>query len=387
MHLLNIISIFRNMWCCHLGKYSYSLFLLTILLVSLSRNIEGSVGKCPCRYSDSCDIIPLPKDRKIVVGFMTDLGYSLYRYYELYKLTTIFLPLNDTEFLQDFVCYAHEQKVPAVLRVDPTLKVVLNNSLHNQWAEETIKTVQSRYLDGINFDFQGPLDFNHSSSYTSLVNYTCSSLRAVNKDYQCSLNVPWSGDCIDGRCYDVYYIAKYVDYFVILSFDVQDEEIGPPCYARANSPFYKGLGAVVVYVEAGIEENKIVVALPWYGYMYQCLSVDKNKNNLCKIQERSSKPICSDRVGKKMFYKDFYSLINDPKSHTTTHWNSSYMSPYIMVNAVQQGWYDNPMSLSFKIQAVREMDLGGIGVYHMDCLSYIDPMQVAEMWGTLDLIN
>ena len=375
----------------HLERHAYSLCILTILLVSftnsLSLNTENAAGKCPCRYSDSCDIIPLPKDRKFVVGFMTDLGYSFYRYYLLYKLTTIFLPLNDTQFHEDIVCYAHEQKVPIVLRVDPTLAVILNNSLHNKWAEETIKTVQSRYLDGINFDFQGPLDFDHASYYTKLVNYTCSSLYAVNKNYQCSLNLPWSGDCIDGRCYDVYYIAKLVDYFVVLSFDVQEEEIGPPCYARANSPFYEGLGAVVVYVEAGIDISKIVVALPWFGYMYQCLSADKD--NLCKIQERSSKPICSDRVGNKMFYKDFASLINDPKSHTTAHWNSSYMSPYVMVNTgdLKQGWYDNPMSLSFKIKAVKEMSLGGIGVYHMDCLSYVDSLQVAEMWGTLDLIN
>ncbi|KAI6652626.1 Di-N-acetylchitobiase-like [Oopsacas minuta] len=367
------------------------LTILSLLFISYSYTsveIENNVRKCPCKYSDSCDIIPLQKDKKIIIGFMTDLGYSFFRFYEMYKLTTVFLPLNDTEFLQDFLCYAHEQKVSVLLRVDPTLKVVLNNSLHRQWAQETIKTVQDRYLDGINFDFQSPLDFDHASYYTSLVNYTCTNLRVANKEYQCSLNMPWSGDCIDGRCYNVYSIAEVVDYIVILSFDVQDDEDGPPCYARANSPFYQGLGAVVVYVEAGLALKQVVVALPWYGYMYDCLSVDKS--NLCTIKERTSEPYCSDRVGKKMTYNDFVSLINNPKANVTSHWNSTYMSPYLMIyngDSIQQGWYDNPMSLSFKINAVKQMELGGIGVYNMDCLSYIDDMQVREMWNTLDLIN
>ena len=83
-------------------------FVFSLLIVS-SLSV-GKIQKCPCRYSDSCDIVPLQKDKKIVVGFMTDLGYSFFQSYEFYRLTTILLPLNDTEFLQDFVCFAHERE-------------------------------------------------------------------------------------------------------------------------------------------------------------------------------------------------------------------------------------------------------------------------------------
>lgn len=362
-------------------------FVFSLLIVS-SLSV-GKIQKCPCRYSDSCDIVPLQKDKKIVVGFMTDLGYSFFQSYEFYRLTTILLPLNDTEFLQDFVCFAHEREVAVLYRVDPTLKVVLNNSLHNQWAQETIKIVQTRYLDGINFDFQGPLDFDHTSYYTNLVKYTCSSLRAVDKKYQCSVNLPWSGDCtdIDGRCYDVYRLT-FVDFFIVLLFDVQENEGKPPCYAKANSPFYRGLGSVVVYVEAGIAMNQLVVALPWYGYMYTCLSVDKY--NVCSIAERKEEPFCSDLVGKLTTYKQFVDILADTTLNASSVWNSTYRSPYVMLQhgeVVQQGWYDDPKSLSTKIIAIKEMGIGGIGVYTMDCLSYIDEKQVKEMWDTLDLIN
>ena len=69
-------------------------FVFSLLIVS-SLSV-GKIQKCPCRYSDSCDIVPLQKDKKIVVGFMTDLGYSFFQSYEFYRLTTILLPLNDT---------------------------------------------------------------------------------------------------------------------------------------------------------------------------------------------------------------------------------------------------------------------------------------------------
>ena len=371
--------------------FIYSFFICSLFPISHSipfDSFDNAVNKCPCNYADSCDIVPRPKDKKLVVGFMTELGYNFYRYYQWYRLTTLVLPLDDHEFLQDLVCFAHQNKVSVLLRVDPTLEVVLNNSLHNQWADDVIKKVQKLYLDGINFDFQGPLDFDHSSFYTNLVNYTCSSLLVANKQYQCTLNMPWSGDCIDGRCYDVYEIAKFVAYIIVLSFSVQDEDVGPGCYARANSPFYRGLGAVVVYAEAGVGLDQIVVAMPWFGYMYQCVSVEND--TLCAIKKRDNKPFCSDFVGKKLFYKEFAKLLNDPNSHAVPHWNSSYRSPYIMIEdgkSTQQGWFDNAKSLSLKIIAVKGMDLGGVGVYHMDCLNYTHNVQVNDMWGTLDLIN
>ena len=54
---------------------------------------------------------------------------------------------------------------------------------------------------------------------------------------QVTVDVAWSPDCIDSRCYDSKGLALATDFLFVMAYDEQSQIFGKQCVARANSDF------------------------------------------------------------------------------------------------------------------------------------------------------
>ncbi len=69
-----------------------------------------------------------------------------------------------------------------------------------------------------------------------------------------------------------------------MGYDIQSQMWDQPatnCTARSNSPVRDVAAGVRAYLRLGVDPDKLVLGVPWYGYSYQCLELE---GNACKIR-------------------------------------------------------------------------------------------------------
>ena len=366
--------------------HSLYLFNWIISFLIIFSSSSSSSNICNCANQTLCHVIPVP--HRVVLGF--SLGFDNYKLYDWSRINTIVPFTKGRKIPIEFICYAHSHGVSVLQPPGISKEIVLNVSRHSEAVSAILKDVQTSVVDGINFDFELPLTSDESKLYTKLVSETRAALHSVNNLYQVSVDVAWSSDCIDGRCYDYIGLSQASDYLVIMAYDEQSQMAGPPCFANANSPFNQTVNGIHSYFKLGINESLLVLGLPWYGYNYTCLSVDSHQSR-CHIQEkifRNSQ--CSDAAGNQLPYSYFMNFLQNDQNNR--EWNSDVLSPYIMSfahNTFYQLWYDDAVSLSFKYDMARSLELRGIGFWNIDLMDYSDTPQNLilrrEMWEAIDV--
>ena len=110
------------------------------------------------------------------------------------------------------------------------------------------------------------------------------------------MDVAWSPNCIDERCYDVLSLAKVTDFLVVMSYD-ERSQIRGPCIASANSALQLTATGLADYIDLGIDPSLLVMGVPWYGYNYPCRSL--SGENVCSIKAVPFRGVnCSDAAGR-----------------------------------------------------------------------------------------
>ncbi|XP_078075348.1 di-N-acetylchitobiase-like [Mustelus asterias] len=200
------------------------------------------------------------------------------------------------------------------------------------------------------------------------------------------MNVPWSPDCTDGRCYDFVTLAKFCDFLLVMPSDF-NIKMGDDCFAKASVPYHQTYAGLAAYIRLGIDARKLITGVPWFGYDYPCTQLFEPGR--CKLQEHYfGGSRCSSSVAKPILYKQVMQLL--PKSVTGRHWDGNSESPYFVYkvnNTFHEVWYDDPESISLRSTIVRKLNLGGVGAWFGNSLNYsvnlIAAMQTEEMWNAL----
>ncbi|XP_067846967.1 di-N-acetylchitobiase-like [Heptranchias perlo] len=201
-----------------------------------------------------------------------------------------------------------------------------------------------------------------------------------------TFNVPWSPDCIDGRCYDFLRIANSCDFLFVMSYDMQSQ-MWDNCFAKANAPYYQTLSGYSAYINLGIDSRKLVLGVPWYGYDYPCTQFfETGRCVLEKIPFRGAP--CSNAAGRQVPYKEIAEHVH--KSITGRYWDDEQKVPsyiYMVNNTFHEVWYDDPQSISIKSAIMKKLRLRGIGMWNGNMLNYSDDhfivKQTEDMWNAL----
>lgn len=248
-----------------------------------------------------------------------------------------------------------------------------NNRLFfaNQLAQQNlidslINLLGERNADGINIDFEN-IPKSNRNDFTNFVKSLSVILKQINPNYKITMALP----AVDhNKAFDIEQLKPVVDYFIIMGYDYHYRNSNPgsiaplPNLNLAKSGFNLRK-TVIDYVSAGLPKSRMIMALPYYGTIWE--SNTSNFNNSSFRQYVTYRAI-------KTTYEPFY----DAQFDTTT--NSYYFNSFD--TATQQYikcWYENEHSLAIKYDWINDEELRGVGVW---ALGYDNGY--VDMWQLLD---
>ena len=156
--------------------------------------------------------------------------------------------------------------------------------------------------------------------------------------------------------------------------------------AGANAPLAKLMGGVREYIAAGVPRSKLVVGLPWVGYMYNFACTNNTAGAPCA-------PKANAELG-SIGYADALALAESNSSLTPVTYDHATASCWFdYLDAAEPPtrhsvWFDTPTSLAVKYSAVRAAGLRGIALWETAAVEEGGPAPSyaglgAAMWDTL----
>ncbi|XP_071983081.1 di-N-acetylchitobiase [Engystomops pustulosus] len=363
--------------CAHrMGLYGCPLLLLLI-------GASVCWGECPCSDPALCQPIQDTRDFEVYVFYV---GGKNWKYYDWAHVTTValFAPYDP-----ELMCYAHSKGARFVLKGDVPLKDIVDPDKRSAWIREKVKLAKAQYMDGINLDIE-QIVFTDTPEYyalTALVKETTEAFHREIPGSQVTFDVAWSPKCIDIRCYNYTAIADLCDFLFVMSYDEQSQ-IWTECIAGANAPFNQTIIGYEQFINMSIDPKKLVMGIPWYGYDYTCLEL--TEDHKCKIEKKPFRGAeCSDAVGSQVPYRSIMKNVNN--SLTGRLWDDVQKAPFYNYKdakgKIHQVWYDDPKSISLKVEYIKTLGLRGVGMWNGDLLDYSDDpiaqQQAADMWKAL----
>jgi hypothetical protein len=137
------------------------------------------------------------------------------------------------------VTTAHRHGVKVVFIANYPSDQLLNATHRKAWTRQQLDYAKLHKLDGVNFDFESPLQegSGESRGYTRLVKEAVAVFHRELPASQVSVDVAWAPGGVDGRHYDYRAIGRLADLLFVMGYDEQSQmwEAGA-CQARPNSP-------------------------------------------------------------------------------------------------------------------------------------------------------
>ncbi|GAM25316.1 hypothetical protein SAMD00019534_084910, partial [Acytostelium subglobosum LB1] len=320
---------------------------------------------CPCSDASLCE--PLTTGpRPEFVGF--SVSAENWDNYNMSSLTTIMKFGPDPSPL--LICQAHAEGVRVTRAVDYDFTQIANQTYKEEWITDTVVRVLDGFYDGINLDFEYEIPTSEpfdAALLTALVTDVTLALKSVNPGYQISMDIP-AAPCYYDRCYDYVGLGEAVDLLVVMDYDMNGGSL-----AGANSALPAIITGTTRYINLGVPSARIVMAFPWYGYNYQCTG------NMT-LDTRDCQP-GSDVYD--VHYDAIMALLNST-TNSGVQWDTPTESPYFNYEdgeQVRQVWFDNPKSIYAKAQEAKTLEVGGVGIWYLDCLNITTQ---APMWQAIE---
>jgi di-N-acetylchitobiase len=305
------------------------------------------------------------------------------------------------------VCFAHGAGVRVVANA-PYPKDQLHNDTYLTGFIAGIVAGASALgveLDGVNFDFEDPLNTTaDADALTRVVASTAAAGKAALGDaWQVSIDVAWSPADIDGRGYDYAALVAAVDLAFVMAYDMRSQVFPPaPCVASANSPFPLVQTGALAFTAPppaglGLDPSKLILGLPFYGYVYTCIGAPGPTDAVCPIASVPFRGVnCSDAAGYEVCYTGVMSLLRNNATRPYT-WNETLAAPFFDYvddgdGSVRQVWFDDPRSLALKVAFAVAEGWRGVGMWNADCVGNGSPDPVeradaAAMWAALAAVR
>ncbi|XP_037091684.1 di-N-acetylchitobiase-like [Pollicipes pollicipes] len=353
----------------------------------------AQTARCVCSLAEWCQPVTQPKvELSEVFAFVLNTTEKTWATFDWDKLTAIVL---FDFFDPQIVCHAHRHKVRVLHNANFLKANVTNATYRAEWVARQVSFTRLHYLDGINIDFEDPVGAKEPAraAYVQLVNETRRALTRFNVQTVLTVDVPWSPDCIDGRCYDFVGLHNFTDMLFVMGYDLRSQVVSKECLAGANAPLNRTLAGVRKYLQMGISANKLVLGVPWYGYDYHCRNVTHN-GTVCQIDRVPFRNVnCSDAAGSERPYSR---LAVWNRYALQRFWSNDSQSPYFNVkfegwNQTHQVWFDNATSLTYKYMGAASLKLRGVGIWAANFLaagnSSEDRTERDLMWGAVPRWN
>ena len=231
-------------------------------------------------------------------------------------------------------------------------QTAMNN--REQLATQLVNSVVKNNLDGIDIDIEN-LNHTDKNNFTDFIrlldeklpdNKTLSIAVAANPN---GWTAGWHGS------YDYVKISQYSDYLMLMAYDESWPGSAPG--PVASLAFVEN--SIKYLLNLGVDSKKIVLGLPFYGRIWKDDGEIKGEG----VPNKNVPSIVNNHNGKFYFdhtSKSAYAKFTVKSSDSPTYINGKKLTPgnYTV-------WYENDLSLKYKLRFVQKYNLRGTGSWSL----------------------
>ena len=216
-----------------------------------------------------------------------------------------------------------------------------------------------RNADGVDLNFEGISYFKREKLNRFVAHFSneMSNIYAKeDKTFYLSMTLP----AYNSRdVFEVKELQKYIDLFVIMGYDyhIGEKAQGAVAPLRSVENSLSLSTTVTYYLEQGIQPEKTILALPYYGSLWK----GELEQDGSSVYNRSTynKPLTYSEIKKKYIENEDVKInaFRDDKSMT------NYYSLTFDDNTTQEIWFDDDYTLSKKYDFALSKKLKGVGIW------------------------
>ncbi len=244
-------------------------------------------------------------------------------------------------------------------------KIAKNKRLREKFASSVISYMEKNYFDGIDLDWEYPSEKEQDDfiALVKLIRNKLDELASTKKRiFYFTIATPAGPWHVERMRLDE--VARYVDWINLMSYDYAGNWSK---IASHNAPLFQSAEApnslcvhntVEAYLKAGINPQKILLGLPFFGHGW---IVSKYANNNGLFHKVIS--TMQGRGGRGTL--DYREIVVYLKT-ATRYWDSSARVPWLYDQ--QSGImisYDDPEAIQHKISYAMRQKLGGVMIWHI----------------------
>ncbi len=251
----------------------------------------------------------------------------------------------------------------------------LNSDQAQTNLEEALDSVLLAYpFGGVNLD----VELNGSGSaklqpkFSAWVHRLRTHLNSRHQDIKLSI-ATYASAGKGQNIWDLATLSQDVDAFVVMAYDfhrVSSPVAGPVAPLFGGVTYWDSdINSHLKDYLAQVPPHKILLGVPFYGYEWQTTN-------------RDAQSATFPDTGATATYKRVEEILSDKdKLKVKENWNEAALSPYLTYESGGKTYvlyYDNPRSISYKLDYVNELNLGGVAIW---ALGYEG--ETRELWEVI----
>jgi spore germination protein YaaH len=234
---------------------------------------------------------------------------------------------------------------------------------------KVLNLIKQKKFDSLNLDFEyagSPLPVT-IKNFTRLCNELKEALLKINPSPTLTIDV-FADSAQKVRLYDLKNLKDIADYLIIMGYDIYrpNSDIAAPSAPLGPSSYFTDYLQTLASFLKIVPAQKIILAVPYYGYEWQTTTTQKNA------------PTLKDS-GALATYKRVKELQKSKK--VQLFWDNEGQTPWLTYQEdgkIQQIHFENVSSLSLKYDLINELNLAGVAIW---ALGYDSPH--LELWQLL----
>ncbi len=259
---------------------------------------------------------------------------------------------------------------------DDIASLVTNPNSRQQFRANISQLLISYPFDGLQLDFElaGATSPSVQAGYVELVKGLREELDAIDPNILLSVAVFGTAASKDTDFWDIAQLAPHLDRLIIMSYDYHvrsSQMAGPvaPLFGKETGRYQDDITSNIRDFLSYVPPEKILLGVPFYGYEWQVTQGEPGATTY-------------PDSGVTATYKRVQELLSDDEVEVEEGWDSAALSPFVVYNDGGQKkiiYYDNPRSLSYKLDLVSQLGLRGIAIW---ALGYEG--EQTELWEVIE---
>ncbi len=241
-----------------------------------------------------------------------------------------------------------------------TIRQIVSNPEAHQNLLTSLDSILLAYpIGGINIDieYSGEVSDELRADFVNLIRKIDQHLEKKFGGIQLSIDM-YASASSEKTIWDVKEIGRYVDYIVVMAYDFHQRS---SAQAGPVAPLFGGskLWSTDIHQHLRnylkvVPKEKILLGVPFYGYEWQ-------------TDSRSPQANTYPDTGSTASYKRVKEILTrQDELQVETHWDDTALCPYLSYledDNIYMIYYENPTSISFKLEYVKQLDLAGIAIW------------------------